>query len=60
MYPWDTMRVQLQDFLTDQRQFDRELGDSKWCLPAAWNANGGILETLVLKETRLPSKKLSR
>lgn len=44
---WETMRVQLQSFLTDQDQFGRELGDSEWCLPATLNAIRGILETLV-------------
>lgn len=46
-YFWDTMRAQLQAFLTDQEQFERELGDSEWCLPATLNAIRGILETLV-------------
>ncbi|PVH84466.1 Tcp11-domain-containing protein [Cadophora sp. DSE1049] len=46
-YFWDTMRVQLQAFLTDKEQFERELGDSEWCLPATLNAIRGILETLV-------------
>ncbi|KAH7407672.1 camp-mediated signaling protein Sok1 [Cadophora sp. MPI-SDFR-AT-0126] len=46
-YFWDTMRIQLQAFLTDQEQFERDLGDSEWCLPATLNAIRGILETLV-------------
>ena len=46
-YFWETMRVQLQAFLTDQEHFERELGDSEWCLPATLNAIRGILETLV-------------
>ena len=46
-YFWNTMRVQLQAFITDQVQFNRELGDSVWCLPATLNAIRGILETLV-------------
>lgn len=44
---WDMMRGQLQDFLTGREQFERELGDSDWCLPATLNAIRGILETLV-------------
>ncbi|KAH6722296.1 T-complex protein 11-domain-containing protein [Leptodontidium sp. MPI-SDFR-AT-0119] len=44
---WDTMRGQLQDYLTNRDQFERELGDSEWCLPATLNAIRGILETLV-------------
>ncbi|KAG4427784.1 hypothetical protein IFR05_016734, partial [Cadophora sp. M221] len=44
---WGTMRGQLQDYLTNRDQFERELGDSEWCLPATLNAIRGILETLV-------------
>ena len=46
-YFWDTMRVQLQAFIADQGQFNREFGDSVWCLPATLNAIRAILETLV-------------
>lgn len=44
---WETMRGQLQDYLLNRDQFERELGDSEWCLPATLNAIRGILETLV-------------
>lgn len=44
---WETMQGQLRDYLTDRERFERELGDSEWCLPATLNAIRGILETLV-------------
>ncbi|APA13365.1 hypothetical protein SS1G_08048 [Sclerotinia sclerotiorum 1980 UF-70] len=44
---WDMMRLQLQDYLTDREQFEKDLGDAEWCLPATLKAIRGILETLV-------------
>ncbi|KAI9054177.1 hypothetical protein LZ554_001348 [Drepanopeziza brunnea f. sp. 'monogermtubi'] len=44
---WETMRGQLREFLTNREAFEKELGDSEWCLPATLNAIRGILETLV-------------
>lgn len=49
---WDTMQAQLQNYLTDREQFERELGDGEWCLPATLNAIRGILETLVPQRDR--------
>ncbi|CZT45137.1 related to SOK1 protein [Rhynchosporium secalis] len=46
-YFWYTMTGQLQAFLTNRDQFERELGDSEWCLPATLNAIRGILGSLV-------------
>lgn len=44
---WETMRLQLRGYLTDREQFERDLGDAEWCLPATLKAIRGILETLV-------------
>ncbi|RAL65384.1 hypothetical protein DID88_000952 [Monilinia fructigena] len=49
---WDTMRSQLQSYLIDRDQFERDLGDAEWCLPATLKAIRGILETLVPQRDR--------
>ncbi|PQE32106.1 T-complex 11 protein [Rutstroemia sp. NJR-2017a WRK4] len=49
---WDTMRLQLQGFLTDRELFEKDLGDTEWCLPATLKAIRGILETLVPQRDR--------
>lgn len=49
---WDTMKSQLQSYLTDREQFERELGGAEWCLPATLKAIRGILETLVPQRDR--------
>ncbi|KAG4029255.1 hypothetical protein MFRU_016g00130 [Monilinia fructicola] len=49
---WDTMRSQLQSYLLDRDQFERDLGDAEWCLPATLKAIRGILETLVPQRDR--------
>ncbi|CAD6445245.1 4022ad38-f812-46ac-9e6c-9efa91229c44 [Sclerotinia trifoliorum] len=49
---WDTMRLQLQGYLTDREQFEKDLGDAEWCLPATLKAIRGILETLVPQRDR--------
>ncbi|KAL2073228.1 hypothetical protein VTL71DRAFT_10552 [Oculimacula yallundae] len=46
-YFWDTMKGQLQEFLTNCEQFERDLGASEWCLPATLNAIRGILGSLI-------------
>ncbi|ESZ95750.1 hypothetical protein SBOR_3857 [Sclerotinia borealis F-4128] len=49
---WDTMRTQLQGYLTDREQFERDLVVAEWCLPATLKAIRGILETLVPQRDR--------
>jgi hypothetical protein len=49
---WETMRAQLRDYLVNREQFERELGDAEWCLPATLKAIRGILETLVPQRDR--------
>jgi hypothetical protein len=49
---WDTMRTQLGLYLVRREEFERELGDSEWCLPATLRAIRGILETLVPQRDR--------
>lgn len=49
---WDTMQTQLQEYLTNREQFEKELGDAEWCLPATLKAIRGILETLVPQRDR--------
>ncbi|KAF8855085.1 Tcp11-domain-containing protein [Acephala macrosclerotiorum] len=49
---WETMQTQLQCYLTDREQFEKELGDAEWCLPATLKAIRGILETLVPQRDR--------
>jgi hypothetical protein len=49
---WQLMRTQLQEYLTNRDQFELELGDSEWCLPATLKAIRGILETLVPQRDR--------
>ena len=49
---WNTMRLQLQRYLVDRDQFEAEIGDSEWCLPATLKAIRGILETLVPQRDR--------
>lgn len=49
---WDTMRLQLRQYLADCDQFEAEIGDSEWCLPATLKAIRGILETLVPQQDR--------
>jgi len=44
---WDTMRTQVRDYLVDREQFEKEMGNAEWCLPATLKAIRGILETLV-------------
>ena len=51
---YETMRIQLGNFLTDREEFERQLGPDleDWCLPATLNAIRGILETLVPQRDR--------
>lgn len=49
---WELMRNQLREYLTNREQFEKELGDSEWCLPATLKAIRGILETLVPQRDR--------
>ncbi|PQE09045.1 hypothetical protein CJF30_00010833 [Rutstroemia sp. NJR-2017a BBW] len=49
---WDTMRLQLQGYFTDREQFERDLGDTEWCLPATLKAIRGILEILIPQRDR--------
>ena len=49
---WETMRIQLRDYLIDREQFERDLGETQWCLPATLKAIKGILETLVPQRDR--------
>ena len=49
---WGTMRAQIRDYLLNREQFERELGDAEWCLPATLKATRGILETLVPQRDR--------
>jgi hypothetical protein len=49
---WDTMRAQLREYLVHREQFESELGDIEWCLPATLKAIRGILETLVPQRDR--------
>ncbi len=49
---WETMRIQLRNYLANCDQFEKELGDAEWCLPATLKAIRGILETLVPQRDR--------
>jgi hypothetical protein len=49
---WETMRVQLKKYITNRGQFEEELGNAEWCLPATLKAIRGILETLVPQRDR--------
>ncbi|TAQ91489.1 hypothetical protein B7494_g264 [Chlorociboria aeruginascens] len=49
---WDTMKAQLQDFLMNREQFEKELDGTDWCLPVTLKAIRGILETLVPQRDR--------
>jgi hypothetical protein len=49
---WDTMRAQLREYLIHREQFESELGDVEWCLPATLKAIRGILETLIPQQDR--------
>lgn len=49
---WDTMRMQLRNYIMHREQFEREVGDVEWCLPATLKAIKGILETLVPQRDR--------
>jgi hypothetical protein len=49
---WDTMRTQLQLYLTNREQFEREIGDIEWALPSVLRAIREILETLVPQRDR--------
>jgi T-complex protein 11 len=49
---WGLMQKQLEAYVADREQFDRELGDSEWCLPATLKAIRGILEILVPERDR--------
>jgi hypothetical protein len=50
---WATMKTQLESYITNQEQFEKELGeDGEWCLPATLKAIRGILETLVPQRDR--------
>lgn len=49
---WETMRIQLRDYLMNREQFEKDLGGAEWCLPATLKAIKGILETLVPQRDR--------
>lgn len=49
---WTTMKSQLQLFLTQREQFEKEIGTSEWALPATLRAIREILETLVPQSDR--------
>jgi hypothetical protein len=49
---WETMKAQLRNYIMDRDQFEKELGDAEWCLPATLKAIRGILETLVPQRDR--------
>ncbi|KAE9377822.1 T-complex 11 [Stipitochalara longipes BDJ] len=49
---WTTMRAQLTSYMTNREQFEKEVGDGEWCLPATLKAIRGILETLVPQRDR--------
>jgi hypothetical protein len=49
---WELMRSQLLEFLTNRDQFEKDMGDAEWCLPATLKAIRGILETLVPQRDR--------
>jgi hypothetical protein len=44
---WDTMGTQLHAYIIRRTEFEKELGDTEWCLPATLKAIPGILETLI-------------
>jgi len=44
------MRAQLKFYIISLEQFERELGDSEWCLPATLKVIRGILSSLVPKK----------
>jgi hypothetical protein len=48
---WDTMKAQLQSYIMNRDQFEKEIGE--WCLPATLKAIRGILETLVPQRDRV-------
>lgn len=49
---WDTMREQLQQYLTRRDEFEAQIGNDDWSLPSVLNAIRGILETLVPQRDR--------
>ena len=49
---WETMKMQLENYILYRDQFERDLGDTEWCLPATLKAIKGILETLVPQRDR--------
>jgi hypothetical protein len=49
---WETMRIQLQEYLVNREQFEKDLGGAEWSLPATLKAIRGILETLVPQRDR--------
>jgi hypothetical protein len=49
---WETMRAQLRSYIMNRDQFEKELGNAEWCLPATLKAIRGILETLVPQRDR--------
>lgn len=49
---YETMRQQLGLYFVNREQFEKNLGDVEWCLPATLNAIKGILETLVPQRDR--------
>jgi T-complex protein 11 len=49
---WETMRAQLRSYIMNRDQFEKELRDEEWCLPATLKAIRGILETLVPQRDR--------
>lgn len=49
---WETMRAQLRSYIMNRDQFEKELGEEEWCLPATLKAIRGILETLVPQRDR--------
>ena len=49
---WDTMRSDLVEFMTNRDDFEAQLRDNEWTLPATLRAIRGILETLVPQRDR--------
>jgi hypothetical protein len=49
---WETMRTQLRDYLMNREEFEKDLREVEWCLPATLKAIKGILETLVPQRDR--------
>lgn len=49
---YETMKAELRSYLANREQFESEIGDAEWCLPATLKAIRGILETLVPQRDR--------